>query len=347
MKMQLLFTIAVISAVLVSGAARLSADVVETKDGSRIVGKIVGIAGGTISVETSYAGTLSVKQSEVASFSTDAPVAIRLDTGTRLDGRVSAAPSGGVQIAGTDGSLATTTDKIAASWAAGGRDPAIAALERRWAYEAAIDVAGKTGNKDQLGTAVALRATLKGPGDTLQFYTAYDRQVVDETKSADQFKAGLDYQNNFSGKLSWYVRNEGGFDRVKDIELYNVAAAGLGYDAIKKSKQTLTLRAGFSFRFEGYKNPITDDVKSAGLDFGLAHDYTLANSKIVNRLSFVPTFEDFANYRLTHESFYELPLANPSWKLRIGLSNDYNSVPAPGVQELDTSYFARLVLNWR
>lgn len=347
MKLNQLFRTLLLSATLLPAAAQLSADVVETKDGARIVGKIVGIAGGAISVETSYAGTISVKQSEVTTLSTDAPIAVRLDTGTRLDGRVSAMPSGGVQIAGTDGSITTTTDKIAASWAAGEKDPGLAALERHWSYEAAVDIAGKTGNREQLGTAAALRATLKTPDDTLQFYTAYDRQMVDGTKSADQFKAGVDYQNNFSGRLSWYVRDEGGFDRVKDVELYNVAAAGLGYDAIKEPKQLLTLRAGLSFRYEGYRNPLTTDVKSAGLDFGLAHEYTMANSKIVNRLSFVPTFEDFANYRLTHESFYEIPLAAPSWKLRLGVSNDYNSVPAPGVVELDTAYFARLVLNWR
>ncbi len=345
-KLQLLRAV-LLSAILIAGASRLPADVVETKDGARIVGKIVRIADGAIAVETSYAGLLAVKQSEVTSFTTDAPVSVRLDTGTRLDGRVSSAQPGSLQIAGADGSLTTTVERIAASWTAGEKDPAITALERHWSYEAAIDVTGKTGNREQLGTAAALRATLKTPEDTLQFYTAYDRQMVDGTKSADQFKAGVDYQNNFSGRLSWYARDEGGFDRIKDIELYNVAAAGLGYDAIKRDKQLLTLRAGFSFRYEGYRNPLIEDVKSAGLDFGLAHELTMENSKIVNRLSFVPTFEDFANYRFTHESFYEVPLAIPSWKLRLGVSNDFNSMPGPGVEKLDTAYFARLVLNWR
>jgi putative salt-induced outer membrane protein YdiY len=345
-KIPLLRTI-LLSAALIPGALQLSADVVETKNGARIVGKIVRITEGEIAVETTYAGLLAVKQSEVATFSTDVPVAIRLDTGTRMDGRVSATPTGGLHIDGTDGALSTTVDKIAASWSAGGKDPSLLALERHWAYEAAVDVTGKTGNAEQLGMAALLRATLKTPEDTLQFYSGYDRQEVDDTKSADQFRAGVDYQNNFAGRLSWYVRDEGGFDRVKDIELYNVAAAGLGYDVIKEPKQLLTLRAGLSFRYEGYRNPETTDVKSAGLDFGLAHELTLDNSKIVNRLSIVPAFDDFANYRLTHESFYEIPLAIPSWKLRLGVSNDYNSTPPPGLKEMDTAYFARLVLNWR
>ena len=32
---------------------------------------------------------------------------------------------------------------------------------------------------------------------------------------------------------------------------------------------------------------------------------------------------------------------------RLGLSNDFNSQPGLGVEELDTSYFTRLVLNWK
>ena len=121
----------------------------------------------------------------------------------------------------------------------------------------------------------------------------------------------------------------------------------MGHDFIKAKKQTLTGRFGLSFRYEGYKNPATTDVKSAGLDFGFSHRLETSNGLLVNRLTLVPAFEDFSNYRANHESFYELPMANTSWKLRLGLSNDYNSRPGRGVEKMDTTYFTRLVLNWR
>ena len=327
-------------------AAPLSADVVETKNGARIVGKVTKIDGGAVTVTTDFAGAVTIKQSEITGITTDGPVAVRLASGTRLEGKISSS-AGALQIAGADGSISTTVDKVAASWAAGGKDPAIAALERGWAYEAAVDVAGKTGNKEQLGTGFSFRATLAGSQDTLQFYSAYDRQISDGVKSADQFKAGVDYANNFSGAKSWYVRDEAGFDRVKDIELYNVAAAGLGYDFIKEAKQLLTGRAGVSFRYAGYKNPRTEDVKSAGLDFGLAHRLQMENAVLVNRISYVPTFEDFSNFVLTHESSLELPLIGTQWKVRMGVANDYNSKPGRGVERLDTTYFTRLVLSWK
>ncbi len=334
-------------AVALCAAVQLSADVIETKNGARLIGKIVRIDAGAIAIDTDYAGTLAVKQSEVTSFSTDNPISVRLASGTRFDGKVTTSSAGELQIAGSDGTITTSVGKVVAVWKAGEKDPEVVALERHWAYEASVDVTGKSGNKQQLGTAAGFRATLKTDQDTLQFYTNYDRQEADHAKSADQFKAGVDYQNNFKGKVSWYVRDEGGFDRIKDIQLYNVAAAGFGYDLIKEPKHVLTTRAGLSYRYEGYKNPATTDVNAAGLDFGLSHEYTLEKSKIVNRLAFVPSFDDFANYRLTHESSYEIPLADPAWKLRLGLSNDYNSKPGAGVKKLDSTYFTRLVLNWR
>ena len=344
--------IVMLSAALLS-AAQLSADVVETKNGARIVGQVTKIDDGKIYVTTDYAGDLVIKQSEVSSLSTDAPVFVRLASGTTMQGTV-ISDTTGIRIAGSDGELSTQVDKVAATWSPKDEDPQIVAMrneiaarERHWAYEGSVDISGKSGNKNQLGTALGFRATLKTPEDTLQFYTNYNRQVTEGTKSADQFKAGADYSNNFSGRKSWYVRDELGFDRVKDIDLYNVAGAGFGYDFIKKEKRTLTGRAGFSFRYEGYKNPATDDVKSAGLDFGMNHEWEFSNSKLVNRLSYVPAFENFANFTLTHESYYELPLANPSWKLRMGVSNDYNSQPGAGLEKLDTSYFTRLVLNWK
>jgi hypothetical protein len=88
-------------------------------------------------------------------------------------------------------------------------------------------------------------------------------------------------------------------------------------------------------------------VSSAGLDLGLNHEWELENSRIVNRIAFVPTFEDLGVFRLTHESFYEVPLASPVWKLRLGISHDFNSEPGIGVDKLDTSYFTRLVLTWK
>ena len=346
MKTSLFNKPAIFATIALLTAMSVSADVIETKDGARLVGTVKKIDGGKITLGTTYAGDITIAQGEVASLTMDDPLVIRLEGGTTMEGTVTTTSSGQVSIAGKDGTINTSVGKIATTWSPGGTDPAVAALQRKWAYETALDITGKNGNREQLGTAVALRATLSGSQDKLTFYSAYNRQETDNLKSADQFKAGVDYSNNFRGHMSWYVRNEGGFDRIKDIDLYNVSAFGMGYDFIKKPNQTLTSRAGLSFRYEGYKNPLSVDIKSAGLDFGLNHTYQFETMRMTNALTVVPSFDDFANYRAIHDSFFEMPVAASKWKLRMGLSNDYTSEPAPGVKSMDTTYYTRLVLNW-
>jgi putative salt-induced outer membrane protein YdiY len=332
---------------MLAAASALLADVVETKNGARLVGTVTKIDGSHVTLATEYAGTLTIKQSEVVSLSTEKPLNVRLAGGTVLQGTLASAGAGQVQLTGSDGTINTTVDKLAMTWSPGAEDPAIEFHKRSWAYEVGLDVTGKTGNSEQLGTAVSGRATLTSAQDKLQFYTALNRQESDGVKSADQFKAGVDYANNFSGKKSWYVRNEGGFDRIKDIELYNVTAAGLGYDLIKAANQTLTGRAGLSYRYEGYRTTLIEDVRSAGLDVGFAHRIQFENSVLTTNLSYVPAFDDFAKYVAFHESYFEMPITASLWKLRIGVSNDYNSEPGPGVKGLDTTYFTRLILNWK
>jgi putative salt-induced outer membrane protein YdiY len=326
--------------------ARLSADTVDTKNGAHLVGKIIRIDGGIVYLHTDYAGDLAIKQSEVVSFSTDEPIAVRFDSGTRLDGVVTPV-KGQIQISGFHGTLLTDVRHVTATWAAGGEDPAVIARRGHWTYEASVDVNGESGNHSQLGTAGGLRAVHKATDNELQLYGQYNRQVTDGQKSSDQFKGGFDYANNYTEQDSFYVRDEAGFDRVAGIAFSNVAAAGYGDDFINEPKHTLTGRAGLSYRYDSYENPLTPEVNSLGGDFELNHEWIFGISHLVNKLAFVPVFENLNNFIFTHESYYEIPLANPHWKLHLGVSNDYNSRPGADIKRLDTTYFTRLLLDWQ
>ena len=69
-------------------AASAKADTVDTKSGAHLVGKITKIDDDTVYLHTDYAGDLSIKQSEVTHFTTDEVVSVRLESGTRLAGKV-------------------------------------------------------------------------------------------------------------------------------------------------------------------------------------------------------------------------------------------------------------------
>jgi hypothetical protein len=324
----------------------LSADVLETTNGARIVGKIKQIHGGDIIVSTDYAGDITVKQALVTSITTDRPVAVRTADGTRIIGIVSAAPGGGVSVVGEKGSCTTTVGKIAASWAAGEEDPDVVAARRKWSYEAGVDINGQSGTQNQLGTTYGFRAKLTGPNDELQLYTAYNRQEANSQVSTEQFKVGADYSDNFTTFESWYLKDEAGFDRVNDIAMYDIGAGGLGYDFIKGDNETLTGRIGLSYRYDSYTTAGATALSTAGADIGMEYTRKFKTSSLSDRISFDPAFQDFGNFIITHEIKYDIPLVSPFWKLSLGMANNYNSRPVGGVDKLDTIYFTRLVLDW-
>jgi len=82
------------------GGALLRADVVETKTGARLTGSVTQVVDGTITLVTDYAGTLSIKQSEVVKLETEKPLFIRLTGGTTMEGMVEAKKNGEIKIKG-------------------------------------------------------------------------------------------------------------------------------------------------------------------------------------------------------------------------------------------------------
>ncbi len=84
------------------------------------------------------------------------------------------------------------------------------------------------------------------------------------------------------------------------------------------------------------------------MDLGLEHSYRLTELlSIVSELDYVPSIENFPDYRVTQDTGLEMPLSKGGrWKLRTGLANDYNSQPASGKERLDLRYYTRLVFSW-
>ncbi len=338
-------------ATLIAGlvaAPFLAADTVGTKDGSTIQGKVLRVSGGVVEIETAFAGVLKIQQTSVASLSTDAPVFLRYQGGNTIQGAVSTAAGGEVRVAGPGAWGTGSVDKVESVWIDPSDSPeakAAAAAKRAWAFEASVDVIGTQGNTDSLATSVGFAATLVGPEDKLAFYAAYTRAELEGETSADNAKAGVDYSAYFTPRLSWYAREEIGTDKIKELDFYSNTAAGLGYAVIREPNHELTFRAGLAYRYEAYN--VGENISTPALDFGLIHSYTAKTWRLGNKLTFMPSLEDFANYRIQHDSFLELPLASSQWKVRLGVANDYVSEPKPGKKKLDTTYYTKFLLSWK
>ena len=335
----------ILSSLFISSLA--TADVVRTVDGAQLTGTITLIDKGVIHLKTAYAGELKIKQDQVASFESDAPRVVRLASGTLMAGPITSNGNGNIRIQSEDGVLETNTAKVAAAWAPGSEDPEVARNRREWRYDASVDLTGKTGNTEKFRLGTSLQAKLVGPDDTLAFFFEYEQAEEEGNKTEDRAAGGGSYESFFSEVLGWYVRTELETDAIDNIKLRSTTAGGLSYRLIKKDHQSLVARTGLGYRYTAYDDTSVDDESSATLDFGLAHSYRFENDfKIKNDITYVPSIDDFANYRIVHDSGLEIPVGSgDNWKIRMGIKNEYES-ETTSEHKLDTSYYTKMIYSW-
>ena len=166
----------------------------------------------------------------------------------------------------------------------------------------------------------------------------------------------MKYTNFFSDRMGWFIREELERDTFEGIDFRSTTAGGLTYKFITEDRLSLEGSGGISYRYESYRDldpddeiPAPEDDGFPGLDLGLDLGWQFADwGELSTSLAYLPSFDDFGDFLLIHESGVNIPLDTAdNWILRIGLSHKYNSEPGPGLEELDTTYFTRLILSWK
>lgn len=342
--MRQFFTCLCLSVLLCLLSLNAYSDVIEHRNGSRIIGTVTKITENKLTMETDFAGTIKVDLNNLVRIKTDHPLFISLKNGSRLYGAMDQKDDK-VVIDSSGGRLSLPRSAVTAAWLKGEPDP-LAPEKRDWSYEVALEGSGKTGNTERGSFGGRLKAELKGPEDQFQIYLKglYAKEEGEETD--DEIIGGIDFERIFAEFHSWYSRIELERDDIENIDLRTTAAAGYGYYFLKQPDHELRTRFGLSYRHDSMEDGSSDS--NVGLDLGLHYMYKFNEQlKLVTDITYTPSIEDFADYLLYHESLLEIPVSlSDIWKLQVGLSHQYDSKPAPDTEKLDTTYFARLVLEW-
>lgn len=325
----------------------LQADVITTVDGARLTGTITLIDKGAIHIDTPYAGSIVVKQDQVSTFETEAPVVVRLESGTVMEGAVESSTDGKLKIESEDGVLETNTAKIAASWDPASEDPEVARNRKTWKYEAALNLNGKEGNTDKFFFGTSLKATLKGPDDEFRLHAEYEQGEENNNKTDDRAQGGAAYESFLAGKKTgWFVRTNLETDPISDIKFRSTSAGGLSYRFINNDHRTLIGRSGLGYRFTSFDSEL-DDESQATLDFSLEHTYQFKDDFFMeNLLVYTPGLDDFADYTALHDSSINIPVGRgENFWIRMGIKNEYESQTS-AEEKLDTSYYTKLIYTW-
>ncbi|HNQ22000.1 MAG TPA: DUF481 domain-containing protein [Phycisphaerae bacterium] len=338
---------------MVIATAAVRADVITTTDGSRLVGKVTAVAEGKLTLVTGFAGTVTIELAKVQAISTDESVNVRFDSGDQLVGKMQLNAEGTqAQMEGALGPIPVEVGKVEAIWPAGAEDPRIVQAQKaaeaakpKWSATLEAGATKKEGNTDTFEVRGRGELRRKTVDDLLKFYIAADYAEQNDTRNRNEYLGGVYYEYNITERFMAYGRGELEHDEFENLDLRATAAAGVGYYWLKKPHHEFKTRAGGGYRHEAYEDGRTVDDPIA--DLGM--DYRLDISRwaqFTHSTTYSPSLEEFSDYRLVLDTALAFPLANSDvWKLKLGVKNEYNSNPQPGVERLDNTYYGNIVLE--
>ncbi|MBI1373869.1 MAG: DUF481 domain-containing protein [Phycisphaera sp.] len=365
----LITVVAALAIGTLSGSVR--ADEVQLKDGSKIVGTIKSMTGGMLTITTKFAGDLSIKAEEVAGFTSDRKLVVTLDSGDRVVGTPVYTPEG-QKVTGTQfGDVTVKNNAVTGAWAAGDAPAANAEaqaqitelqkkhnaevaelkaanekLKGKWSGKVELGITGATGNTERVAMRARIEAKRTEENERLLLYLQGKFAQENGNESENEIFGGAKLERDVSPRFFWFARTELERDEFEDLKLRATASGGMGYFFFKEEKQEFKVRAGAGVLHESFD---TGDNETS-LIGELGYDYRLDVQdwlRFTHAMTFYTPFEDFGAFRVVFDTAGEVPLAkSEAWKLRVGMRNDYNADPKPGIESLDTTYFLNLVYNW-
>lgn len=351
---------------LVSGAF---ADKITTTTGDVINGKVTGIKGGAVSIETSFAGTIAIERSLIQSIDYDntATMFVRTDASVRAKTEVSVshdAEGNVVLIPVADKNKALALADVSTMWDTTSDDPDFPPV-KLWAFSASLGLTGHKGSSNDLSLSAYIDAVRTTEHTTLKLYASMNKARSEGVKTSEQYIAGLDYENRPADHWSWYVRDEIQHNRFNDYKMRNVLGAGAGYYVWNTNTDgrtsLLRLRFGLAHTYvEHYTKKwawsdecVTDS--DIALDLGLLFHYDFVCGVSWNtEITYTPLIDDLDKGTIVHETkvsylMKELGLVSEKLSdvaLEAGMRNEYQTQPEPGTNHTDTTWYIRLSKSW-
>jgi len=346
---------ACVCAVLMTVAVA-SADVVVTTDGSRIVGKLNRFSSEGAVIETGFAGTLTIPAEKVASIATDEPMNVAATSGDVLLGKVAEQQGGpGMVVSSQIGDIPIAREKVSDVWPKGADSPQtaaqkaeyekkLAAVTPKWTTKLEAGMSSTQGNNDTLDANGRLDIVRKTSKDRLNFFLWGQYAESENVRNKNNYGGGIRFDAFVTDRWAWYTRLRLEYDEFANLDLRATVAAGASYYWIKKDDHEFRTSLGLGYRHEEYSNGTTN--KSSVLDAGFDYTVVMAPWATYNwSFAYSPSFERISDYRIFSDMGVTFPLKQDNLAFKLGLRHEYNSNPPPGTTELDTMYYANMVIS--
>ncbi len=319
------------------------ADEIVLANGDRLSGKIVRKESDTLVLNTPYAGDLNIKWADIRRVTTDAPIKVYFEDGSKLIGTLHSEE---------DGSVIVTSDETLTS--------APIPLATLLFINPSAEISGEgvklsghinAGLSSSSGNTVAKRYNL----DTEAVARTRDNRYTLGARVAHTEDHGLETESNWIGYMKyddfftkkWYGYTNGNFenDKFKDIQLRSTLGIGSGYQFIESDKTNLSLEGGLTYVSTDYIAATAVNYPAAR--WALKYDHLLFATKI----QFFHTHETYIGLEDVKKTFVrsQTGLRAPLLKSLNATAQynvDWDNNPAAGRVRLDKTLVLTLGYSW-
>jgi putative salt-induced outer membrane protein len=332
--------------VLLALTTTAHADSITLKNGDHLTGGVTQLAGGKLTVHTSYAGDITIAFDQISTVKVDKPVVLSLESrhGKKVEVRkveITAIDrtGAGFSVTTTSGpesfpTAAITTVRTPAAQQAF-EDSLHPGWLHAWTGTANISFALAKGNSDTttLGTGINLARPTLTDKTSLYFNDIYTHDGIADATTAEHTNAGARYDHNVNPKLFAFGTGDFAIDALQHLDLRTVAGGGLGWHAVAKPRQQFDILGGLVWTHESYgafetvnATPPPPTILTpalthsfAALDFGQQYSRKLgAASSFTEQAYIFPDLNDTSQYRVTFNSAINTKLNSfLSWQTTI------------------------------
>jgi hypothetical protein len=320
----------------------VGADEIRLQGGGMFNGTILSVSESCIEIETAFAGILNVAREQVASFSTQ-QVAVVDARQSRVE--VNDGTGGPTDVSENDrkGNVALKSGKDERAVSG-----TIDKQDRKWQLKLTSKMSGRSGNSDTQNVALDVTAKWVGQKDELKLTLSGDQEQNKGETSSDEREVGVRYTSYFSDPWGWYVQQEFGQERFKDVLMSSSSALGISYRKVDGKQLKYSFSVGVDYSYEQY---VSDTIGQSSFGLNLETEQKFGTKGSVafhNEFSFSPSLDESLGFEATQDAYVDMPLGeSKKLKLRLGLSNEYDSAPGDGVEPIDTRYYSSLVAEFK
>ncbi len=317
-------------------------DEILLKNGSRILGKVTGAREGTVSIDTDFAGTLSVSVDQIAALNTSEPAVMLLaDKSVVESGSIRVGEEKLVVDAGEPGAKTYAIDDLLIL----NPEPWEMGQGYRWTGLVSFAWSKQRGNTDTDELDYRLESIWRSDVDryTLRFSGEIDE--ANGVKNADNWLAVGKYDYFITDLTYWGVNVSAESDKFKDLDLRYLVGPYIGHDFFTDPVFTLAAELGTSYVNEDFITSDDRDYVAANWYLRMTSNYLGGDSQLY--------FDQRGIWNLNHTSDIVIDTGvGLSFPLLWGLEAaaevlwEYDSGAVADVDDLDETYRVRIGYRW-